>query len=121
MLTCAIILVSKSLAGLYIVNPSELKENFSKDGEVHSKLSNIGFGNYQKGTSRLGQIITPLREDGQGCEPFSWDNDFTVEEMQHFKKQEGFFLLLQRGGCSFMTKVKNAQEFGAEVVIISDY
>lgn len=26
-----------------------------------------------------------------------------------------------RGGCSFATKVKNAQDLGAEVVIISDY
>ena len=42
-------------------------------------------------------------------------------EMQHFTKTEGFFLLLQRGGCSFMEKVKNAEAFGAEVVIIADY
>ena len=41
--------------------------------------------------------------------------------MQHFTKQEGFFMLLKRGGCSFAQKVKNAQDFGAEVVIISDY
>ena len=36
-------------------------------------------------------------------------------------QQAGFFLLLQRGGCSFSEKVKNAQAFGAEVVLISDY
>lgn len=41
--------------------------------------------------------------------------------MEHFSKQEGFFLLLQRGGCSFMTKIRNAQNFGAEAIIISDY
>ena len=41
--------------------------------------------------------------------------------MQHFEKTEGFFLLLQRGGCSFQTKMKNAVDFGAEVLIISDY
>jgi len=56
----------------------------------------------------MGQVITPFTADGQGCEPFSWDDDFTAEEMTHFSKTEGFFLLLQRGGCSFMTKVKNA-------------
>ena len=42
-------------------------------------------------------------------------------EMTHFDKSEGFFLLLLRGGCSFSTKVKNAQAFGAELVIVSDY
>lgn len=41
--------------------------------------------------------------------------------MEHFVKTEGFFILLMRGACSFADKVKNAQEFGAEVVIISDY
>jgi len=63
---------------------------------VRSKLSNIGLigKNYQKGTSRISQVITPFVEDGQGCQPFNWDDDFTVEEMQHFKKEEGYFLLL---------------------------
>ena len=41
--------------------------------------------------------------------------------MQHFDKQAGFFLLLQRGGCSFTEKVKNAHDFGAEIVLVSDY
>lgn len=49
-----------------------------------------------------------------------WE-DFTDQEMEHFSKQEGFFLLLQRGGCSFTTKIHNAQNFGAEAIIISDY
>ena len=88
-------------AGLYIVNPNELKEQMGAEGEVASKLSNIGFRNFQKGTSRIGQVIYPLMEDGQGCSAFSWDDDFTFEEMQHFTKQEGFFLLLKRRGCSF--------------------
>ena len=69
----------------------------------------------------MGQVITPFQDDGQGCEPFDWDKDFTVEEMTHFTKTEGFFLLLQRGGCPFTTKVKNAQDFGAQAVIVSDY
>ena len=41
--------------------------------------------------------------------------------MAHFKKTEGFFLLFKRGGCSFHTKIKNAEKFGAEVVLISDF
>jgi len=41
--------------------------------------------------------------------------------MEHFNKQDGFFLLLTRGGCTFAQKVKNAQSFGAELIIVSDY
>ena len=28
---------------------------------------------------------------------------------------------MQRGGCSFQTKLKNAEYFGAEMVLISDF
>ena len=47
-------LAAESLAGLYVVNPSELKDDFGPDGQVKAKLSNIGFGYFQKGTSRIG-------------------------------------------------------------------
>ena len=41
--------------------------------------------------------------------------------MNSFKTTEGFFLLVQRGGCSFHTKIKNAEKFGAELIIIADF
>jgi len=41
-------------AGLYVVNPTELKEKFPDKQEIKSKLSNIGYGTNQKGTSRIG-------------------------------------------------------------------
>ena len=62
-----------------------------------------------------------MRGDGQGCEPYSWAEDFTDSELQHFDTNQGFFMMAMRGGCSFSQKVKNAHEFGAELVIISDY
>jgi len=30
-------------------------------------------------------------------------------------------LLVKRGGCSFVTKIKNAAAFGASLLIVSDY
>lgn len=30
-------------------------------------------------------------------------------------------MLVERGGCTFETKIKNAERFGAEVIIIADY
>ena len=41
--------------------------------------------------------------------------------MAHFNKTEGFFLMVQRGDCTFHTKIKNAEAFGAEMIIIADY
>ena len=102
LLSTASLLVGQSLAGLYIVNPEELKKDFDNDAaEIKSKLSNIGYRGFQKGTSRIGQVIAPMVADGQGCEPFTWADDFTDIELTHFDKNQGFFMLLLRGGCSF--------------------
>lgn len=30
-------------------------------------------------------------------------------------------LMVKRGGCSFMTKIKNAADFGAALLIVSDF
>ena len=57
----------QALCGLFVVNPSSLKDKFGKDAQIKSKLSNIGIGTFQKGTARIGQVITPFIEDGQGC------------------------------------------------------
>jgi len=80
LLTAAMLLCNQALADLSIVNPQGLKEKYT-EGKVNAKMSNIGVNSYQKGTTRMGQVITPFNLDGQGCEPFDWDKDFTVEEM----------------------------------------
>ena len=36
-------------------------------------------------------------------------------------KTQGYFVLVERGGCTFETKIKQAERFGAEVLLISDY
>lgn len=79
-LAAATLLSSQAMAGLSIVNPQGLKEKYT-EGKINAKMSNIGVASYQKGTSRMGQVITPFNLDGQGCEPFDWDKDFTIEEM----------------------------------------
>ena len=82
-------------AGLTIVSPAQLKESFGMDGEVYSKLSYIGLGDFfPKGEYRIGQVISPLNEDGQGCQQFDWDLDFTPEELKNFDREKSFFLLL---------------------------
>ena len=44
LLSCAALLVGQSLAGLYIVNPEDLKKEFdTENAEIISKLSNIGY------------------------------------------------------------------------------
>ncbi|KAM7261022.1 hypothetical protein ACFE04_026497 [Oxalis oulophora] len=48
-----------------------------------------------------------------GCSPFR--NRFDLNETEQVK-----FLLLIRGGCSFQEKIKNAQDFGFQAVIVYD-
>jgi hypothetical protein len=50
-------------AGLMIINPTELADSFGEKGEVVSKLTNVGYQNFQKGTSRIGQLVTPFVKD----------------------------------------------------------
>lgn len=51
-------------AGLFVQNPSSLRDALDGDeGEVKSKLSNVGMSALQRGGSRIGQVITPLSDD----------------------------------------------------------
>lgn len=39
----------------------------------------------------------------------------------NFDKSKPFFLLFNRGGCSFAQKIRNAQDLGASALIIQDH
>ena len=56
-----------------------------------------------------------------GCHEYDWREDFTEEEMSHFDRTGGFFVLVTRGGCAFSTKIKQAEKFGAEAIIVADF
>lgn len=75
-------------------------------------------GEYQVGTATFGPrlkwpgvsgFLIPLR--ASGCDALSTANAFAVR---------GNVALVDRGGCSFVTKAKNLQEAGAQGLIIAD-
>ncbi|MFN0102839.1 MAG: PA domain-containing protein [Bryobacteraceae bacterium] len=62
-------------------------------------------------TSDLMPVVSQLGGTGPGCEPFNAVNTVAVN---------GRIALIDRGVCSFIIKVKNAQNAGAVGVVIAD-
>lgn len=47
--------------------------------------------------------------------------DFDSVQMTKTQTAAGYFLLVERGGCNFSTKIKNAMGVGAHALIVSDF
>jgi PA domain len=73
--------------------------------------ADFGPGEGQRRASGLLAIVDDVRAPGPGC------NAFTPEQAGAMKRRVA---LIQRGGCSFTTKVDNAQKAGATAVIIDN-
>ena len=52
-----------------------------------------------------------------GCKDFTWF-DFPNNSYKDGKK---VFLLIERGGCSFLKKIDSATKIGATVILISNF
>ena len=97
-----------------IYSPNDLKEEFSNryhNGEIPASLGN--FGNPPYGTILVGKVYLPTKtEEYTACRPLSaieLDDDVLSS-----------ILMIQRGDCYFVQKVRFAQEAGASAVIIVD-
>jgi hypothetical protein len=111
-----VLFASAAQASLKVLTPAPLV-NYFETSEIKSEISNYGF--YQKDTSRLGKLIIP-KTKLTGCEELKRE-DFDPEQLKNQNPMAGYFLMLERGECSFPQKIENAQNFGATAVIISDY
>jgi hypothetical protein len=82
-----------------------LKEKLGN--EIHTKVSNLGDDHRNK--SLVGQIVTPKINNTQGCETFK-DSDFSNPSQKNQNKltKNTKMILVERGGCSFYWKYKNA-------------
>ncbi|OMJ73183.1 hypothetical protein SteCoe_28189 [Stentor coeruleus] len=111
-----LLLLSSALAKLTVIEPPDLKEKFSErePGIIPSSLAN--FGNPPYGSHIIGRVYT-YRSDQNitGCLPLPPLN---------FESNSGVtnnpILILDRGNCSFVVKVRNAQSIGASAVIIAN-
>jgi hypothetical protein len=97
--------IQLGLGNISIYSPSSLKEKFPSG--ISASLGN--FGNPPYDTSVVGLLWYP-ESDSLGCQPFLSPSPFG--------ENENFFVLIDRGECAFVLKVRHAQDRGARAVII---
>ncbi len=71
---------------------------------------------------QLGQVFVPKRNT-DGCDPFTEDmfDEEASKALFHNKVTlELPIILLDRGECTFVTKVRNVEKTGANVALIGD-
>ena len=98
-----------------MVFPVSLRSSFPQDGIIPSEVKNVGIG---EGRSYQNGLLVEPSQNGHACKPFNKASDFSEEFMV---SESPFFLLVKRGKCSFAQKISNAQQIGAQVLIISDF
>ena len=112
-----LLLLTVASAKVYLYGPADLKQRIEDEyrtEEIPSSLANFGNPPYNKVI--LGRVFVPdLDEHKQACNnlnpiDFNFDPDGINTPI----------LLVQRGGCSFVVKVRNAQNIGASAVVIYD-
>ena len=118
------LLLSNTVSGheLFVLHPHQLARKFNfnsvtNKGLIQSSLG--GFGTFEKDGVFQGRVHYPFTNQ-DGCNPFN-ETDF---EQNHLKEAsfDGHrnVIMVDRGNCHFVKKVKNIQKFGAVMAIIVD-
>lgn len=96
---------------LKVFNPAVLHSKFAmKYHEGHIPVSIGNFGNPPYGQSLTGQLIVEQEPNSKACSPLPYiDESYSISST---------ILLVDRGDCAFVAKVRNAQSIGAKAVII---
>ncbi|OMJ84893.1 hypothetical protein SteCoe_13875 [Stentor coeruleus] len=110
-----LIFFSSVFAKLTVIEPQELKNKFTEleTGVIPSSLAN--FGNPPYGSHIIGRLYAYKETNITGCiqlPPINFEHGSTITNYP--------ILILDRGNCSFVVKVRNAQTIGASAVIIID-
>eukprot|EP01017_Pseudomicrothorax_dubius_P025019 TRINITY_DN2666_c0_g2_i4.p1 TRINITY_DN2666_c0_g2~~TRINITY_DN2666_c0_g2_i4.p1 ORF type:complete len:467 (-),score=91.83 TRINITY_DN2666_c0_g2_i4:111-1511(-) len=106
--------LSQTLSKMKVMSPKTLSTNFPNGIEF-----NIGnFGKVPYGKSLLGKLY--LADPIDGCQPLT--PIFHKEsDPSNKKKNTAPFVLVERGGCDFVTKTHYAEIIGAKMVIVINY
>ena len=114
-----IFLIVPIFSKLLIFSPNELRKEFQErytNSEIPASLGN--FGNPPYGTSLVGRLYYPKSiSEQKGCTPltpiqFSEDSDPDLVSTP--------ILMLDRGDCAFVVKVRHAEDIGVKLVIIAN-
>ena len=108
-------MIASVIGKVFVFSPNKLRDEFTArypDGEVPSSLGN--FGNPPYGRSLIGRVFVPV-DSPNGCNtltPIQFDADPELANTP--------ILLLDRGECPFVVKVRHAEDIGAKLVIIAN-
>lgn len=102
---------------LIVYSPSELEDIFSsQDGVIQATYAN--FGHIPYGQSLVGEISYDTKNP-TGCEKYvTTEEDASSTDTVEVKKSK--IMLVDRGSCSFVQKVRNAERAGASLVVVMD-
>eukprot|EP00359_Climacostomum_virens_P001211 CAMPEP_0204898974 /NCGR_PEP_ID=MMETSP1397-20131031/1584_1 /ASSEMBLY_ACC=CAM_ASM_000891 /TAXON_ID=49980 /ORGANISM="Climacostomum Climacostomum virens, Strain Stock W-24" /LENGTH=460 /DNA_ID=CAMNT_0052066877 /DNA_START=124 /DNA_END=1506 /DNA_ORIENTATION=- len=101
-------------ASIYVYSPDQLREEFLQKYHRNHIPSSLGnFGNPPYGSSILGRVFWPGADQELACGALSYI-DFAGDP----DPVNSPILLLKRGTCSFVQKVRHAQDIGASAVVI---
>ncbi len=110
----AALLAVAALGRLTIYSPSDLREEINRiNGTIRSSISNFGITPY--GHSVIGNVWIE-EQNLNGCKAFetkidgSWDPDTDPSPI----------VIVERGGCSFVTKVRNIEHAGGKLALVID-
>ena len=98
------------MAKMLIYSPSSLKTSVGvEDGQLIVSLAD--FGHIPYGQSLVGQVVFP--EDNEyGCDPF--------EDSLTAYNDPNPIVIIRRGECTFVQKVRNVQKGGGKFAVIVD-
>jgi hypothetical protein len=107
------------LSKLVVYGPQELIDSFEgKKAQINANYAN--FGHIPYGQSLIGSIYFD-ETDPLGCdkvEPSVLEDEIVDEIVEDTIPTK--ILLMDRGECSFVTKVRNAERAGASLVVVID-
>lgn len=110
-----LLLIFTAMGKVKVFSPDQLRSDFEEkysDGVIKASIGN--FGNPAYGTTILGKVYLPEKaSELDGCLPISpiqFEND-----PSHAVSP---IIMLDRGQCYFVIKVRHAQDIGARLVVI---
>lgn len=108
-------------ATITVYRPQSLREELAaryKNGEIPSVLAT--FGNPPYGTKMIGKVYLPAhRSENKACDPLT-PLELSEDDVVGNEGRSSPIVLVNRGKCGFVTKVRHAQDIGARAVLIVD-
>ena len=116
--TLLLLNINKIQTKIFVRSPQRLVSQFSNNGEIKGSISKFGqipYGYNLVGSLYYDNVALTNNDVSLGC-----DNSFTLGMRLNVTADidESPIILLDRGDCSFVNKVTNAENYGAQAVLV---